>query len=155
MWFELRSLCRNPSLLEHIASRNTTAESPLNHLLESSVSTATGRIRGGVKFTQAKNTPFQGLAADGCKQALWNLTKSGYRVIAFVHDEFVIELPEADQYTEVAADINRICCESMEQFVPGIPVTSEYAISRRWSKKAEAVYDDANRLLEWASPIEK
>jgi DNA polymerase I-like protein with 3'-5' exonuclease and polymerase domains len=155
MWLELHSLCRNPDLLDHITSRNTAAGSPLRYLFESSVSTATGRIRGGVRFTQSKNTPFQGLAADGCKLALWNLTKAGYRVIAFIHDEFVIELPESDHYTEVAADINRICCESMEQFVPGIPVTCEYAVTRRWSKKAEAVYDDAGRLLEWTSPNQK
>ena len=151
MWLQLHSLCRNPDLLQHIQSRNTAANSPLRQLLKSSVNTATGRVRADVEFTQARNTPFQGLAADGCKQALWNLTKAGYRVIAFVHDEFVIEIPESDHYTEVVADINRICCESMAQFVPGIPVTCEYAVSRRWSKKAEAVYDDSNRLLEWSS----
>ena len=149
MWQQLHSLCRNPDLIHHIESRNTAVDSPLRHLLETSVSTATGRIRGSVRFTQSKNTPFQGLAADGCKQALWNLTKAGYRVIAFIHDEFVIELPESDHYTDVAVDINRICCESMELFVPGIPVTCEYAVSRRWNKKAEPVYDAAGKLRIW------
>lgn len=149
MWIQLQSLCRNPDLRPHIESRNTSANSPLRHLLDTPVSTATGRIRASVQFTQARNTPFQGLAADGCKQALWNLTTAGYHVIAFIHDEFVIELPESVHYTDLAADINRICCESMEQFVPGIPVTCEYAVSRMWSKKAEAVYDEAGRLCIW------
>ena len=155
MWLQLHSLCRNPDLICHIESKNTAVDSPLRRLLDTSVSTATGRIRGGVRFTQSKNTPFQGLAADGCKLALWNLTKAGYRVIAFIHDEFIIELSESDHYTEVAADINGICCDSMKQFVPGIPVTCEYAVARRWSKRAEAVYDDANRLLEWIPPAGK
>ena len=46
-----------------------------------------------MNYTQARNTPFSGLAADGAKMALWNLTHIGFRVSAFVHDEFVIELP--------------------------------------------------------------
>lgn len=149
MWLQLQSLCRNPELIPHIESRDTGADSPLRNILASSVSTVTGRTRGSVRFTQAKNTPFQGLAADGCKQALWELTKAGYRVIAFIHDEFIIEIPEADHYTHVAKDINEICCRSMEEFVPGIPVTCEYAVSRRWSKQAEATYDSSGRLIPW------
>jgi hypothetical protein len=37
----------------------------------------------------------------------------------------------------------------MSEFVPGIPVTCEYAVSRRWSKRAVAVYDEAKRLVPW------
>lgn len=66
-----------------------------------------------------------------------------------MHDEFVVEIPEADDYTKVAQDIDRICCDSMSEFVPGIPVTCEYAVSRRWSKRAVAVYDEARRLVPW------
>lgn len=58
--------------------------------------TPTGRLRGGCTYTQARNAPFQGLAADGAKLALWELTKRGFRVVAFIHDEVVIELPVAD-----------------------------------------------------------
>ena len=35
-----------------------------------------GRVRGGVSYTRARNTPFSGLAADGAKLALWNLIVS-------------------------------------------------------------------------------
>ncbi|MDA7875070.1 DNA polymerase [Rhodopirellula sp.] len=149
VWLQLRSLCRNNDLLPFIEQRDISEQSPLRHLLSQPVSTATGRIRANLKFTQSKNTPFQGLAADGCKQAMWNLTKAGYRLIGFVHDEFIIEIPEADHYTDVASDINEICCRSMEEFVPGIPVTCEYAVSRRWSKQAEATYDSSGRLIPW------
>lgn len=55
---------------------------------------------GSVNYTQARNTPFSGLAADGAKLALWNLTHIGYRVAAFVHDEFLIELPNVPETIE-------------------------------------------------------
>ena len=58
------------------------------------MTTLTGRVRGRVGFTQARNTPFQGLAADGAKLALWALIRAGYRVVAFIHDEIIVELPE-------------------------------------------------------------
>jgi hypothetical protein len=38
----------------------------------------------------------QGLAAAGAKEALWRLLFAGYCVKAFVHDEFLIDLPAAN-----------------------------------------------------------
>ncbi|TWU42928.1 hypothetical protein Q31b_19610 [Novipirellula aureliae] len=148
-WMQLQGLCRNQHLLSHIQQRNTAEDSPLRKLLHSAVSTTTGRMRGKVSFTAAKNAPFQGLAADGCKQALWSLTKAGYRVVAFIHDEFIIELNRLDDMDRAAEDISRICSESMQPFVPGIPVPCEYALTERWYKGAEAVYDEAGRLQVW------
>ena len=37
-----------------------------------------GRVRGGCRFTQMCNTLFQGLAADGAKKALWDITRECY-----------------------------------------------------------------------------
>jgi hypothetical protein len=48
-----------------------------NRLFQTGVATLTGRIRGRNSFTQARNTPFQGLAADGAKLALWGLMRNG------------------------------------------------------------------------------
>lgn len=149
VWMQLQGLCRNQHLLPYIQQRDTSTSSPLRKLLFSMVSTTTGRMRGGVPFTAAKNAPFQGLAADGCKQAMWNLTKAGYRIVAFIHDEFIIELNRIENIDEAAADISRICSESMQPFVPGIPVPCEYALTERWHKNAEAVFDDAGRLQVW------
>jgi len=107
-WESLLALNKNPELEAHIRNRNTSIDSPLQKLLTSPAPTLTGRIRGEVRFTAAKNTPFQGLAADGCKLALWELTKAGYRVVAFIHDEFIIELKADRDLDQAAADINRI-----------------------------------------------
>ncbi|QEF98802.1 DNA polymerase I, thermostable [Stieleria maiorica] len=149
VWRQLAGLCGNLAITPHIEQRNTAPDSPLRKLLHSSVTTTTGRMRGGVPFTAAKNTPFQGLAADGCKQAMWDLTKTGYRVVAFIHDEFIIELSKHDDIDRAAKDIARICSESMQPFVPGIPVPCEYALTERWHKSAEAVFDTADRLQVW------
>ena len=152
-WQALLALNKNPELEPHIRARNTSADSPLQKLLTSSVPTLTGRVRGEVRFTAAKNTPFQGLAADGCKLAIWDLTKAGYRVVAFIHDEFIIEL-KADQDLDLAAaNINRICCEAMQPLVPGIPVKCEFALTERWYKGAEAVYDESGRLKVWRPKV--
>jgi hypothetical protein len=77
-----------------------------NHLETSAEATQflSGRVRGGCRFTQMCNTLFQGLAADGAKKALWDITRECYldtasplfgsRVMIFAHDELILEMPE-------------------------------------------------------------
>jgi len=149
VWEHLQQLNRNPALAAAIAQRDTTETSPLRRLLYSPVATPTGRIRGQVPFTAARNTPFQGLAADGAKLAMWNLLLAGYRVVAFVHDEFVIELPVDADHTQEAQRINAICCGSMQQVVGDIPIACEFSLSDRWYKQATAVWDADGTLKIW------
>src|SRR5262249_34986369 len=116
-------------------------------LFRGGVTTLTGRVRGGVSFTQARNTPFQGLAADGCKLGLYALIRAGFRVVNFVHDEFVIELPEDADHAADAKRIESIVNGEMERVTNGVPVAWEYARARRWSKRAKATFDGAGRLV--------
>jgi DNA polymerase I-like protein with 3'-5' exonuclease and polymerase domains len=148
-WQQLESLCQNQHLLPYIQRGDVSSSSPLRRLFNSAVSTTTGRMRGGVPFTAARNAPFQGLAADGCKAAMWNLTKAGYRIVAFIHDEFIIELSKLDDIDQAAAEIKAICQQSMQPFIPGIPVPVEYALTYRWDKAAVEVRDEQGQLLEW------
>lgn len=148
-WKQLETLCNCPQMLPYIQQRSTGPDSPLRKLFYSTVSTTTGRMRGGVRFTAAKNAPFQGLAADGCKQALWDLTKAGYQVVAFIHDEFIIELHRLDYIDQAVAEIPSICSNAMQPFVPGIPVPTEFALTKRWYKQAQAVWNDARQLQVW------
>jgi DNA polymerase I-like protein with 3'-5' exonuclease and polymerase domains len=149
VWEKLGQLNRNPALAEAIALRDTTEASPLHRLLHSPVATPTGRIRGQVAFTAARNTPFSGLAADGAKLAMWNLLLAGYRVAAFIHDEFVIELPLDADHTREAERVNGICCSSMQRVVGNIPVACEYSLTDRWYKQATAVRDADGKLRVW------
>lgn len=113
------------------------------------VQTLTGRVRGGALFTEAKNTPFQGLAADGAKLALWRLVAEGYRPVAFVHDEIVVEVPaHGDEHKGVfyfrdpgpdiaaghAKRVVEIMQQEMAQLLGGVPVKVEYTIADYWAK---------------------
>jgi hypothetical protein len=154
VWGQLGALNQNHALNDAIRTRDSSEASPLRKLMHSPVTTLTGRIRGGVTFTAARNTPFQGLAADGAKLAMWELTKAGYRVVAFVHDEFVIEVPFDADHTTIANDVERICCSAMQQLVGDVPVECEYSLSDRWYKNATAVWSKDGKLLPWSSSQE-
>jgi hypothetical protein len=102
---------------------------------------------GHISFTQACNTPFSGLAADGAKLALWNLTHVGFRIVGFVHDEILIEL-RLEHGSEINATTNhnlrhqikmveRIVCSSMQQICGEVPVSCSWFLSNQWSKGYE------------------
>ena len=116
---------------------------------QDTVWTLTGRMRKGVTYTMARNTPFSGLAADGAKLAMWQLLRAGYRVVAFVHDEFIIELPADADHTAQAGHVEHICCQAMQQLVGDIPIECEYALAERWYKQATAVRDPDGKLIPW------
>ncbi len=117
------------------------------------------RVRGGVGFCDGANTLFQGLAADGAKAALWEVTRRAYaepdsilynnlRVSVFVHDEILSEIRESHAH-DVAEEKARIMREEMRKFTPDIKITAEPALCRRWYKEAETVYDQAGKLIPW------
>src|SRR5262249_41290820 len=64
IWSSLAGLNRNPELQEALDTRRSSAELAAK-VCHAGVATLTGRIRGRVCYSQARNTPFQGLAADG------------------------------------------------------------------------------------------
>ncbi len=117
------------------------------------------RIRGKPRPTQAANTPFQGLASDGMKEALWLLAKAMYldsksplygaRFVAMIHDETILEIPE-ERAHEGALEHHRLMKVGMERFIKRVKVkTGEPAIARRWFKGARSVYDSAGRLVPY------
>jgi DNA polymerase I-like protein with 3'-5' exonuclease and polymerase domains len=148
VWDSLKALNQSRRLADRIANREACEELSRD-LFFSPVVTLTGRLRGRVGFSQSRNTPFQAIAADGAKLALWELYREGFRVVAFVHDEVLIELPRSAPHTEAANRIDRILCDAMQQLTGSIPIACEYALSDRWYKAAEAVFDEHGRLCLW------
>ena len=100
---------------------------------------ATGRIRAGAKATASRNTIFQSVAADGGLLALWKLFRAGYRVVAFIHDEIVVEIPVGSDREAHATEISRVMIEGMHEVIPGMLVKVEAIVSPSFSK-AEAVF---------------
>lgn len=110
------------------------------------------RIRGGVTYCSAANSYFQGLAADGAKQALWDVGVKCYmdsesplfgsRIVIFLHDELILEVPESHAH-EATMELKKVMEESMAMWIKGdIPITCTPALMRRWYKGAEEVIVD-------------
>ena len=97
------------------------------------VYTLTGRKRGNTSYCAEKNTPFQGLAADGAKLALYNLDKAGFKVVGFVHDEIICEVP-IDRAEDLLPLQEKIMIDSMKIVTPDIKIGVESMISKVYTK---------------------
>jgi DNA polymerase I-like protein with 3'-5' exonuclease and polymerase domains len=116
------------------------------------------RVRRSNRYTALANSYFQGLAADLAKRALWYVTVACYavpdsplygsRVVAFVHDEIICEIPE-DRGHEGALEIQRLMVLAANEVAPDVPFTAEPALMRAWIKKATDQYDANGRLVPW------
>lgn len=122
----------------------------------------TKRFRGQATFCARCNTPFQGLASDCAKEAGWLVTKAMYveptsplfncRIVAFVHDEFIAEVPDDDRAHDAAYEMARLMMVGANKYLPNVPIPSskmEPLLMRRWSKKAEPRFDANGRLVVW------
>ncbi len=117
-----------------------------------------GRVRGGMGYTQLCNGHFQQRVADGAKRALWLISRECYvmpgsplfgsRVVAFVHDETVLEVPE-DRAHEAACRQEELMLEGMSPYIKRVKVKASPALSRYLYKGAEGVKDASGRLVPW------
>lgn len=98
------------------------------------VITATGRLRANASYAACRNGIMQGLAADGAIYALWGLMRAGYKIVNFIHDEVIIEVPEDENLPAKIADIERLMIEGMQTVVPGANVRLETEVRRSFSK---------------------
>ena len=83
-------------------------------------------------MTELLNTPVQGTSADILKRALILLPEAlegtGSKIIACVHDEIIIEVPE--QYSNEAARILRqTMIEAGQNYLKSIPVEVDVVVA--------------------------
>jgi DNA polymerase-1 len=119
------------------------------------------RIRGGVTYTSAANTLFQGLAADGAKRAVVQMTRemygaeetalTGSRLCIFAHDETIIDIPDrgVDFVDAAARRQAEVMVAKMREVVPDVRVSAEPALMRYWTKEADKKLDEKGRLIPW------
>ncbi len=100
---------------------------------DSEVWTLTGRIRSNCFYSAGKNTPFQGLAADGAKCALYDLNKEGFKIVGFVHDEIITECPPEQAHSQLKKQ-EQIMIDAMNYVVPDVTITVESVISECYTK---------------------
>ena len=111
------------------------------HLFSEQITTLTGRIQSKARYTQARNSPFQGLAADGAKLALFQLFRQGVSVVAFVHDELIIEVPEGSDYRQARDNLRRVMINSMKEVIPDVEVEVKCnGVMKHWYKEVELKY---------------
>jgi DNA polymerase I-like protein with 3'-5' exonuclease and polymerase domains len=154
IWAALAKVNRDPDLKEAL-ERRQPSERLARHVCQAGVATLTGRIRGRVRYSQARNSPFQGLAADGAALALFALVKEGFRVVGFVHDEILVELPDEGGCVSEAqvCRVTDLMCREMERVLHGgIPVEAEATLCRCWDKKAKCRTVDGRVFPE--GPVE-
>lgn len=149
-WESLFRLNKRPDLRDALSMCDAGPELSARLFYEPAV-TLTGRVRGRVSYSQARNTPFQGLAADGGKLAVYRLFREGFRVVAFIHDEILVELPDRGGYVDLSDvhAVERIMIEEMESVVPGVPIGVESTVSDRWSKSARLIVE-GGRVIPWS-----
>lgn len=139
----------------------------------------TGRIRGGMKFSELGNSFFQGLIGDITKAAFWRVTTEcldrtrrvsgqmyensrpskfgggvsplyGSHAIGFFHDEVFLEHPRSIA-PEGAVRVQEIMEEEMMFFLPDVAakVKAEPTLMEAWDKRASYVTDADGRLAVW------
>jgi hypothetical protein len=154
VWERLRGLCRNASIMPLLSGPGDAEVAA--RLFAAPAVTLTGRVRAGCTYTQSRNTPFQGLAADGAKLALFELIRRGWIVTAFIHDEILVEVPLGSDYASAGDELVNVMVGAMARVCPGVPIECGRPVPMtRWSKDAEAVYDADGRLVPWSPPDER
>lgn len=103
----------------------------------------TGGIRGGVGFCDGCNTPFQRLAADAAKLALWATSKECYLpgtdlygsfIVNFVHDQIVCETP-AEKAEKALARLEEVMITEASKLIWSVPIKTDGQIhAERWKK---------------------
>lgn len=100
----------------------------------------------------ALNFPFQSLAGIITKQAAWlvflDSQERGYKIVNYIHDELIAEVHESQGH-EVAHRIQELMLKAGKMILPDMRMAAEPAMMRRWSKAAEAVYDESGTLICW------
>lgn len=117
-----------------------------------------GRVRGGVGYTDGCNGFFQGLGADLAKSAGYLIAKAtmiqrssplyGWRMVNFIHDEFILEGPEESCH-EAALELGEIMQSVAPIWLPNMgSIGTEPYAARRWSKAAKQVKVNG-RIVPW------
>lgn len=135
IWDRLETLAYargDEATIDDVERRKVTTD--VRSLVYYRACTLAGRVRNNVKYTDNCNTPFQGSAADGAKEALWRLMRRGFRLLGFVHDAVDIAVDPKAAAVQ-CRQIEKVMVESMEYVLgQGVPVGADGLLSDCWAK---------------------
>lgn len=121
-----------------------------------------GRLRADCGYCDAHNSPFQGLAADVAKRALWYVYQAqcgllelgdtdplvGTRTVLFTHDSITLEAPEARCH-EVGLRLEELMVRAAREILPDVVPKAVPTASRQLSKLADDPILVNGRLVPW------
>lgn len=120
------------------------------------------KARGTINATC--NWGFQPLAAVANKVSMWWIFYSEwyrvhiekkeprFRISTFIHDEFGVEV-DPKYLQEVAKEMDYLMCKGAGIFIKDVLLKTEATAMRRWSKKAESVYDSDGNLVPYEDAV--
>lgn len=118
------------------------------------------RLCAGRFFTDAHNYPFQGLASDVAKEAMWDVWEAKWGLsemgradplyqcgmVLFVHDSLTCEVRESRALVG-GERLGELMYRASVRVLPNCPSKAEPCAQRQLSKKAKPITDDAGRLV--------
>jgi len=140
-----------------ISRKTRTGDAVIEHVFSK-------RLRGGVNYTEACNTYFQGLGSDATKSAGFEISRQCYcdpssplfgcRIVNFIHDQFLLECKEEKADKAIWA-LKKIMEDYASIFLPDVPATvSEPMIGRCWSKDIKQCFDESGKMIPWDKKFE-
>jgi len=118
-----------------------------------------GRVRGGVGYTDYCNAGAQEPTADGATLAAYNVVKECYAVptswlygcrpVVFAHDQLLVEAP-VDQAPWAAKRLEEVMIESMQVFTPDVPARVDTRLCTQFSKKSKRIVGPDGLLKVWS-----
>jgi hypothetical protein len=84
---------------------------------------------------------------------MWLVWRRGYKLVDFVHDQFVVESPADDRVPDRVAEIEALMKQGMLMVVPGMNVNVETVVTRSLNKKdLDPRYDPTTKAWIDAQP---
>lgn len=109
-----------------------------------------GMKRVKCSANSAMNLVFQGLASFAMKHVLWRLTRAGFKVVNFVHDEAIIEIP-LNLLDEKFREATVLMVKAAEEILPDVRIKVEGAAMLCWDKNAELRTDAKGNVIPYTT----
>jgi DNA polymerase-1 len=115
------------------------------------------RIASGLSYTAYCNYQFQGLAADGAKEALYAAARAchlhdtplaGSYLYSFIHDQIIVESP-VDKASNAGDYLSQLMVTEMSKWVPDVKIGASPVLMDRWYKGAKTVRNEKGELQVW------
>lgn len=157
IWFETY-----PEMREYLHCISSNCRDPL-HSEKFWYQGPLGIVRTNCVYTECANgMALQTPAAMGGKFSLISLSRACYdasvgsalygqvKILAFIHDEFLLEVPEKENTSELVKEAQKIMEESFTVVAcKDVGIKTEASLMRRWDKKAEPVFNSKGDLIVW------